>query len=382
MIKVQIKNNEKFIDMAFPCSENMMAIWLEHIGIKNPNSTKVFVSNVIEPNELSFLKNRILDLDELNYLAKRMDSFFGNEELQFYEALKLEHFTEMKDLINLSFNLKKYALITDIGDMSKVGQEYLLNKNGSIPAYDENNPKYAEIGRQLLQSGQGVFTDYGLLFSDNSVPFEEIYNGQTFPAYLYNQCYCVGEIEYEGKLEYVYLPDDVNAINKALRRLGTDSIENCNVTLCDFCAEYQPLFDAFNSILESESLYAVNDLARAVEYNIKLQDLPKLSAVMEYADVCDAKSIIALAENLKSFEFVEDVEDNEELAQRWIENQDDLHISIELTDYFDFDQYGGDIVEDYNGKFIEGIGFVCMSGCECLDDILYAENEDIGMGGM
>ena len=145
-----------------------------------------YISAITEPKELSFLKDRLVNLDELNYLAKRMDSFFGDEETQFFEAIKLEHFTEMKDLINLTFNLDKYTLIKDVSDMGKVGREYLLNTEGCIPAHDEDNPKYAQIGRELLRSGHGIFTEHGLLFPDQNRPFEELYNGKTFPAYIYD----------------------------------------------------------------------------------------------------------------------------------------------------------------------------------------------------
>ena len=84
------------------------------------------------------------------------------EEEQFYEAMKQEGFTELKDLINLSFNLNKYCLIQNIGNMGKIGQEYLLNRDGAIPANDDANPKYAEIGRRLMQSGTGIVTEHGI----------------------------------------------------------------------------------------------------------------------------------------------------------------------------------------------------------------------------
>ena len=45
-----------------------------------------------------------------------MDSFFGDEEYRFYEALKSEDFDTVPDLINLSFNLNRYPLIQDISD--------------------------------------------------------------------------------------------------------------------------------------------------------------------------------------------------------------------------------------------------------------------------
>lgn len=383
MIKVTIRNNDNYADVEFPCSDSYLYARLMEIHSDNPNYTTAFVSAVIEPKELDCLKDHFVNLDELNYLAKRMDSFFGDEETQFFEALKLEHFTELKDLINLTFNLKKYTLITDVSDMGKVGREYLLNRDGSIPAHDEDNPKYAEIGRQLLNSGRGVFTEHGLLFPDCDMKFEEVYNGQTFPAYLYDACLLVGEIEYEGKTEYVYLPEDDMAIEKAIKRLGADSIDDCSFKLTDFSADHKNMFDLFKSVLDNEDIYEVNRLAKAVNQFVDLQDLSKLSAVMEFADTSTAKSIIALAENLDSFEYVKDISENEKLGRWYIEHENHLDLSLDLEDYFDFDAYGGDLDEDLSGEFLAGGGYVYLKYGYCLEDILDTDEEEImTMGGM
>ena len=156
MIKVTVQYNDHLVDIHFPCSENTLQSALMEIHAADDNPPELFITDVIFPEELDHLKDRFVNLDELNYLAKRMESFFGTEEEQFYEAMKQEGFTELKDLINLSFNLNKYCLIQNIGNMSKIGQEYFLNRDGSIPANDDANPKYAEIGRRLMQSGTGT----------------------------------------------------------------------------------------------------------------------------------------------------------------------------------------------------------------------------------
>lgn len=151
MITVTVRYNDYYADIDFPCSDIYLHSKLLDLHADGLNNTVLFISEVIEPEELSCLKDRFVNLDELNYLAKRMESFFGNEGIQFYEAMKLEHFTELKDLINLSFNLDKYTLIQDVSNMSKVGREYLLNRDGCIPAHDEDDSKYAAIGRELYR---------------------------------------------------------------------------------------------------------------------------------------------------------------------------------------------------------------------------------------
>lgn len=383
MITATVRYNDNCADIEFPCSDIYLYGILTKLHADDPNDTTLFVADVIEPEKLSCLKGRFVNLDELNYLAKRMDSFFGDEEFQFYEAMKLEQFTELKDLINLSFNLDKYTLIQNVSNMSKVGREYLLNREGCIPAHDEDNPKYAAIGWELLQSGTGIFTEHGLLFPDRSRPFEELYNGKTFPPYIYDECLLVGEIEYEGSTEFVYLPDDDIAIGKALKRLGAESTADCSITLSDFSAGHKKMFDLFKSVLGSEGVYEVNHLARAVNEFADIQSLQKLSAVMEYADVSDTKSIVALAENLDAFGYAKSIEDNEGLGRWWIENHDELQLSMELEDYFDYDQYGEEIHREHSGEFLADGGYVFMEYGHRLEDILDTdEDESMTMGGM
>lgn len=383
MITATVRYNDNCADIDFPCSDIYLYSKLMELHADDPNNTTLFVSEIVEPEELSCLKDRFVNLDELNYLAKRMDSFFGDEEIQFYEALKLEHFTELKDFINLSFNLDKYTLIRDVSNMGKVGREYLLNRDGCVPAHDEDDPKYAVIGRELLQSGTGVFTEHGLLFPDRSRPFEEPYNGKTFPPYLYDQRLLMGEMEYEGSTEYVYLPDSDMAIDKALKRLGAESPDSCSIILSDFSTDHKKMFDLFKSVLGSEGIYEVNHLARAVNEFADIQSLQKLSAVMEYADVSDAKSIAALAENLGAFGYAKEVEDYEDLGRWWIENHDELQLSMELEDYFDYDQYGEEIHRGHSGEFLADGGYVYMECGHSLEDIIDTdEEESMAMGGM
>ena len=79
-----------------------------------------------------------------------------------------------------------YCLLSAvIGNMGKIGQEYLLNRDGAIPANDDANPKYAEIGRRLMQSGTGIVTEHGILFVDEDIPI--VAEGE--------HGYCFGKLE-------------------------------------------------------------------------------------------------------------------------------------------------------------------------------------------
>ena len=123
MIKLKIKYGNSQTDIRFPCTEKALQEGLAEIGAEQVRPLELYVTEVVFPEELAFLQDRFVNLDEVNFLGKRMDSFFGDEEYQFYEAMKLEGFDTLPDLINLSFNLNRYPLIRDIGDMGKIGRE-------------------------------------------------------------------------------------------------------------------------------------------------------------------------------------------------------------------------------------------------------------------
>lgn len=327
MIKLKIKYGNESTDIRFPCKETEMSAPLERIHAEDVTPLEIYVTEVIFPAELNFLQDRLVNLDEVNFLAKRMDGFFGDEEYQFYEAMKSEGFDTLPDLINLSFNLNRYPLIRDISDMGKIGREYLLTVKGCLPADDEDDPKYAEFGRKLIQSGKGVFTEHGLLFVDENTPFQKLYDGQVFPPYVYDSdVLCIVKAEYNGKSEYLYLPCEENAINSA------DT------------------------------------------------DLKKLWLVAEYAEVEEAGQLARLAENIDCFTVVEGAADYENVGRYIIDNNDCYALHPELEDYFDFNGFGEHIAEEYGGKFIDG-NFIYNDTFTSLLDILY-QDKPMTMGGM
>lgn len=131
------------------------------------------------------LKDRFANLDELNYLAKRMESFDYHEYDQFLIGItKLQNPTE-KDLINLTFNLDHFTLCKDVSSYGKIGREYVMNTQGAVPANDEDDPKYAAIGKELIDKGLAQITGKGLLIYNPFDELTEVYDGQTFPEYYY-----------------------------------------------------------------------------------------------------------------------------------------------------------------------------------------------------
>lgn len=379
IISLTLQHYGRYIDIEMPCSENQLYEKLRSLDVDN-NSKDVFVYKVKYPTELSFLENKYSNIDELNFLAKRFDSFCGDEDIQFYEAIKYEKFTALKDLINMTFNLNKYTLIRDISDVGKIGREYLLNRDGSIPAHDEDNPKYAQLGRELLNSGKGIFTDCGLLFVNPDLEFQEIYDGQVFPMYLYDPSFLlIVEAQYNGKSEYLYLPCEQLSIDKAFARLGDPFGDDTAFTIDDFCVQSAEWKNKFKTLMDFDGIYEVNNLCKAI--NDADMNLEKLTAVAEFAEVEDARSLTNLAENLNKFIFIENAETQEDIGHYWADNYDAYSLNPDMEDYFDFNGFGEYIEEKTNGKFVSG-GYVCPESPMDLSQILDNGEEPYIIGGL
>ena len=371
------------IEIEFPIDDDELDRILRE-NYMPTDTTKLFYVRAIDyPNVLSILSKSEVNLDQLNYLAKRLDCLDDDEMDQFVVAVDYENISSLRDLINLSFNLDKFTLIKDISDMTKVGREYILNTEGSVPADSKYDEHYAQVGMDLLNSGRGVFTPKGLLFREDK-PLEELYDGQVFPYFAYNASIVDIEIEYNGKSEMVFLPDSELAFGKALKRLGAPDLEACECSLELTNARYSKLVDSFNEVFEKDGINELNSILKTLdEYDI---DPNKVAALLEYTGATSSSDINVLIDSADDFELITEIDegDYDEVGRYFINHSDDYDLSEELEDFFNFDQFGEYIADEHSGQFVSG-GFIYYTGYTGLDEILdqldTADNS-MRMGGM
>lgn len=331
MIKIRIKNGDHEIDIRFPISESELYAKLAEVhaieGRDAPQSA--FVTEVYWPEEFFMLKDRFANLDELNYLARRMESFDYNEYDQFLVGItKLENPTE-KDLINLTFNLDHFTLCKDVSSYGTIGRTYVLNTEGSIPTYDEDDPKYAAIGKNLIDRGLTQITAKGLLIYNPFDGLTEVYNGQTFPEYFYENTLASAEVSYNSRAELLLLPGEEIAIKKALARLGAPSDSDCEIGFYLNQGENGAWEKRIEGIIRSEGLYKTNNMLHSLDTDD--MDWGKLTAAVELADVQSAANIAAVAEHLEEFGFLPDVRNESDIGHFLVDNVDEYTMSILST---------------------------------------------------
>lgn len=111
---------------------------------------------------LKRLEGKPVNIDELDYLAKRLDSFcYAQEGAQFQGAAVSYDYSDMTDLINLTFSCQQVTVITDFSDLEQVGRDHYMVLNGGCASKEELDALDGyETALLLIDEGNGVITPY------------------------------------------------------------------------------------------------------------------------------------------------------------------------------------------------------------------------------
>ena len=339
---------------------------------------------------LKIMENLCVDLDELDYLAKRLDSFDDGEAAQFQAmASKLELF-KLKDLINLTFCCQESTVITDFSDLNAIGRDHYMNTHGGCALTEElENLDGTETALLLITENQGTVTPYGVVY-DNGMKLGQLYDGTHFPAYLYEPpMLMIGltsrlEPEDTETVTWLYLPAAKGQIQRAMARSGITDPEEMR-----FQVEESMFPEEVNAALDfpKESLYALNDLAEAVD-KLTEEGRKKLGAVVELASPENAAQIRHLADDLELFDFAPGVHTPEEYGRYMIQESGHFDYDPNLDEFYDYERYGQQRMARQFGRFT-GRGYVSCHGTLSLDELMmedpaarYQEEQGPQMGGM
>ena len=283
-----------------------------------------------------------VNVEELNYLAKRLESFDDGEAAQFQAmAHKLELF-KLKDFINLTFCCQQTTVITDFSDLAAIGRDHYMNLHGGSARVDELEALDGEeTARQLIENGNGTITPYGVAY-DNGIKLEQVYDGQFFPCYYYEPNASAlaltskAEPEDTEHITWLFLPMAQEEIDRALLRAGiTDPLEiRLRLVESHLPDEVDVLLD-----MEQESLADLNALAQVAD-TLSTDDLKKLGAVVAMAKPETAAQIKRLAENLELFDFAPDAHTPEEYGKYMIQQSGYFDYDENLDGFYDYRKTG------------------------------------------
>ena len=119
------------------------------------------------------------NLDELNYLASKLDDMSQDEYERFQAAMEIsDHTGSIQELINLTENLDCYDIYPDIHDHDDLGRYYIEELDAmQVPEHLRNYIDYEAYGRDIALEEGGQFTDLGYV-RDTGDSFHEYYDGE------------------------------------------------------------------------------------------------------------------------------------------------------------------------------------------------------------
>ena len=214
------------------------------------------------------------NLDEMDYLARRLDSFDKYEAAQFQAmAVRLGTF-DMTDFINLTFCCQQATVITDFSDLDAVGRQHYMTLEGGCASEEELEQVDGRAAAlKLILNKHGTITPYGVVY-DNGMELEKFYKeGGPFPDYLDREFVILLEASAgEGQSTLLILPDSPARLERLLCHTGIRDSPQAHSRVVD-----STLPGGVISSIPSEhlSINGLNRLCRAAE-RIAPEDLKTL----------------------------------------------------------------------------------------------------------
>ena len=325
-----------------------------------------------------------VNVEELNYLAKRLDSFDTGEAAQFQAmAHKLELF-ELKDLINLTFCCQQATVITDFSDLAAIGRDHYMNLHGGSASVDELNALDGKgIARQLIENGGGTITPYGVVY-DNGMKLEQVYDGRFFPCYYYEPNAITvavtskAEPEDTEHITWLFLPMVQEEIDRALLRGGITDPSEIRLSLEDSWLPHEVL-DLLD--MDHVDISELNALVQALD-EFSDMSIRKYAAAAVMARPHTTEQAKHLAENLDLFDFAPSASTPEEYGKYMIQKSGRFDYDENLDAFYDYEKYGTERMNEEDGMFTDR-GYIAYKGYISMEEVMNgSQSNHMVMGGL
>ena len=325
-----------------------------------------------------------VNVEELNYLAKRLESFDTGEAAQFQAmAHKLELF-ELKDLINLTFCCQQATVITDFSDLAAIGRDHYMNLHGGSASVDELNALDGKgIARQLIENGGGTITPYGVVY-DNGMKLEQVYDGRFFPCYYYEPNAITvavtskAEPEDTEHITWLFLPMVQEEIDRALLRGGITDPSEIRLSLEDSWLPHEVL-DLLD--MDHVDISELNALVQALD-EFSDMSIRKYAAAAVMARPHTTEQAKHLAENLDLFDFAPSASTPEEYGKYMIQKSGRFDYDENLDAFYDYEKYGTERMNEEDGMFTDR-GYIAYKGYISMEEVMNGgQSNHMVMGGL
>ena len=369
--------------------DEMMGM-MEQLEVGNAVASDCYIESVDSwYSSLKCLEGKSVNFDELDYLAKRLESYNEYEAAQFQSIVALRKTDSLPELINLTFSSQQATVVTNFSDLKEVGRDHIMTRNGGTMSREEaDTTDFEKVARELIGSGKGVVTPYGVVY-DNDMKMDRLYTkGSPFPIYYYEPPTLVVEItsarkpyrpDNEADKTWLFLPMSTKQLEHAMMRAGLVSFDDMRLRFVE--SNMPESVDAAINF-EHEGILELNEMSKEIKA-LPDADKAKLDAVAMYVQPQYAFQMKLLAENLDLFDFIPGVQNAEEYGRYMIQESGHFEYDPNLEAFYDYAGYAEQRMKEQSGEFTLN-GYVSYHGTMSIDELIMEDPaaQSMKMGGL
>ena len=377
-----------YADLQLPAEEHEIRDAFQRARITSPDTYHEF--SIYECEAIPALPFRRLDfptLDELNFLAKRLDSLNEEERLVLKaispKILKVgeDELVSPKDLINMTYGLNEVSIISNVGNAQQLGQFVIENNlHTDVDAVPDDSVYLLDrtrIGQLQQQNDGGVFID-GKYIVTAEYELPEVYDGKNLPMENPTSWFAfkmdvtrppasddLGEVE--AIAETLTLPVNRADADELAKRLGMERIEDC-VYLGFESSIPQIDADKFGDMHDFDQL---NNLSEMM-LEMSPSDQVKFKAVLSAEEPEKIEQILDIARSLDQYEFAPMVEDEAHFFKSYLLRHLDEKIDPRWLDSLLARNEGTELLERIGGTLTD-YGVISSRGGSLYDPVPRSE---------
>ncbi|MFV0239255.1 MAG: antirestriction protein ArdA [Lacrimispora sphenoides] len=359
---LQFIHGENYRNHAFPSEEKELQILCDSFDIPNTVETQLQIVTAYNDERMNaLLSGKTVNLDKLNFLIKRLDSFDANELTTFYATTSAEKMEDMNSLINLTFNTHCYSVVSDFSDLNAIGRRMYLTEHGGISVAEiDSLDGQGYFEKVRADNPNPAITPYGILYR-NSNEYEHIYDGRHFPRYEGEDNMGMLTLSKAGEQEFLYLPFEPAELSKAMERLGTTDFTGLTAEL-----DNDVFNDEMKNIIGSvkdpttEKINRLNHFAKRVQ-DFGTKEMPFMNTLMNELQPQTEQDLEMLFDSAYEFELYRGIHSAKDYGRYMICDSGHFEYDENLEDYIDFEGSGSHRVKCENGAFTSS-GYIIYHG--------------------
>ncbi len=343
--------------------------------------------NITNSPYLYDLKDVRLDspsIDELNFLAKRIQAMDGMERLTYESVIQKVidngEPVSMKDLINCTYELDSVPVAANVANDTQLGEFVIENEmHRDVDAVPESSLYLLDrtkIG-EMYRTSAGVVYNAGICVFAGHYEMPEVYDGKQLPeeepspwfAFRLLVAKAPVDDETESSAEWISLPMDKSEANRIAQLHGANCIEDC--VDYDFDSAVPQITSLmFNGLLDFDK---INRLAEITAEMSPLEQV-KFKAVLYAEKPVGIIGVLDIAENLHQYEMDSSISNDGAFFKSYLAHHLDTRFDTQWLDTLYTNAEGSDLLRRL-GAMVTDYGAISARGRSLYALVPYNQQE-------